>query len=74
MTTAKVFRSGNSQAVRLPKSFRFKGKEVEIFRRGNEIVLREKEKNLRRAFELIMGLPEDMVLPDDDPPQEREWQ
>jgi antitoxin VapB len=74
MTTAKVFRSGNSQAVRLPKSFRFKGKEVEIFRRGNEVVLREKEKNLRRAFELIMGLPEDLAVPDDGPPQEREWQ
>ncbi len=41
MTTAKVFRSGNSQAVRLPKRYRFKGKEVEIFRRGNEVVLRE---------------------------------
>ena len=37
-------RSGNSQAVRLPKEFRFKGKEVEIFRRGDEIVLREAER------------------------------
>jgi antitoxin VapB len=40
----RVFRSGNSQAVRLPKEFRFKGKEVEIFRRGDEIVLREAER------------------------------
>ena len=40
MGTARVFRSGNSQAVRLPKQFRLKGKEVEIFRRGDEIVLR----------------------------------
>jgi antitoxin VapB len=44
MATARVFRSGNSQAVRLPKEFRFKGKEVEIFRRGDEIVLREAER------------------------------
>ena len=50
MTTAKVFRSGNSQAVRLPKRYRFKGKEVEIFRRGNEVVLREKSDNLAHAF------------------------
>ncbi len=40
-TTAKVFQSGNSQAVRMPKEFRFKSKQVEIERRGNEIILRE---------------------------------
>ena len=74
MTTAKVFRSGNSQAVRLPKRYRFKGKEVEIFRRGTEIVLREKSDNLAHAFDLIIGLPDDLELPDrkKDLPQERE--
>ncbi len=39
MTKARVFKSGNSQAVRLPKQFRFDVKEVEIFRRGDEIIL-----------------------------------
>jgi len=39
MASAKVFRSGNSQAVRLPKEFQLDVNEVEIFRRGNEIVL-----------------------------------
>jgi len=63
MDTARVFRSGNSQAVRLPKQFRFKGKEVEIFRRGNEVVLREKETSLARAFELLASLPDDFALP-----------
>jgi len=74
MGTARVFRSGNSQAVRLPKQFRFKSKEVEIFRRGNEVVLREKSNNLAHAFDLIIGLPDDLVLPDrkTDVPQERE--
>jgi antitoxin VapB len=74
MTTAKVFRSGNSQAVRLPKEFRFKAKQVEIFRRGDEVVLREPHVNLSRAFDLILGLPDDLALPDreDDIPQERE--
>jgi antitoxin VapB len=74
MATARVFRSGNSQAVRLPKEFRFRSKEVEIFRRGNEVVLREKGKGLSRAFEILANLPED-VFPDDrgdSPPQERE--
>jgi antitoxin VapB len=63
MGTARVFRSGNSQAVRLPKQFRFEGKEVEIFRRGDEVVLREKYKNLARAFELLASLPDDFDLP-----------
>ena len=40
MAVAKVFKSGNSQAVRLPKEFRLAASEVEIFRRGDEIVLR----------------------------------
>jgi antitoxin VapB len=61
MGTARVCRSGNSQAVRLPKQFRLKSKEVEIFRRGAEIVLREKDGNLARAFELLAGLPDDLA-------------
>jgi len=58
MATAKVFKSGNSQALRLPKAFRLKGPEVEIFRRGGEVVLREKKRGMARAFELLAGLPE----------------
>ena len=73
MGTARVFRSGNSQAVRLPKEFRLKSQEVEIFRRGDEIILREKEGNMVRAFDLLAGLPEDLAPPgrDQDPPQKR---
>ena len=70
MATAKVFQSGNSQAVRLPKQFRLKSDEVEIYRRGDEIVLREKPINLARAFELLCDLPD--VERQDGPPQERE--
>ncbi len=40
MATARVFKSGNSQAVRLPKEFRFDLDAVEVARRGDEIVLR----------------------------------
>jgi antitoxin VapB len=73
MAIARVFKSGNSQAVRLPKQFRVKSKELEISRRGDEIVLREKSKGLRRAYELLASLPADM-FPEgrkDDPPQKR---
>jgi len=37
---AKVFKSGNSQAVRLPKEFRFNVEEVEVSREGDAIILR----------------------------------
>jgi len=73
MGTAKVFRSGNSQAVRLPKEFRLKSKEVDIFRRGNEIVLRERKDNMTRAFDLLASLPDDFSIPgrERDRPQTR---
>jgi antitoxin VapB len=73
MGTARVFRSGNSQAVRLPKEFRLKSKEVEIFRRGDEIVLREKGGAMQRAFEILTSLPDDIEIPDrkKDLPQKR---
>ncbi len=37
--TAKLFTHGRSQAVRLPKEFRFKGKEVRISRIGDRVIL-----------------------------------
>lgn len=40
MTTAKIFQHGGSQAVRLPKAFRFEGGEVIIEKRGDEVVLK----------------------------------
>jgi len=39
MKTARVFRNGQSQAVRLPKEFRFRDDEVYIKRVGNIVVL-----------------------------------
>lgn len=39
MKTAKVFKHGNSQAVRLPKEFRFAGQEVQIKRFGAGVLL-----------------------------------
>jgi antitoxin VapB len=57
----KVFRSGNSQAVRIPRQFRLEAKEVEIFRRGEEIVIRQPSRNLARAFDLLTGLSPDFL-------------
>ena len=61
MKTAKIFKSGNSQAVRLPKEFQFDVSEVEIFRRDDEIVLRKKPQNLARVFELLVEMSPDFM-------------
>ncbi len=50
MAMAKIFRSGNSQAVKLPKEFILDTKEVEIFRRGDEIILRPKRQSWESYF------------------------
>ncbi|SHJ92811.1 antitoxin VapB [Desulfatibacillum alkenivorans DSM 16219] len=39
MSTAKLFKNGNSQAVRLPKEFQFEGEEVLIKKVGRNVVL-----------------------------------
>ena len=74
MSTAKVFKSGNSQAVRLPKEFKFDTKEVEIFRRGDEVVLRARTKTLADALSILTRLSPDFMKDgrDPSPPQERE--
>jgi antitoxin VapB len=45
MQTAKLFWSGRSQAVRLPKEFRFEGDKVRIRRHGASVVLEPLPKN-----------------------------
>jgi antitoxin VapB len=75
MRKTTVFKSGNSQAVRLPKDFQFSVSEVEILRRGDEVVLRQVPGNLAAAFELLASLPEDFMAEgrqDAPPPQPRE--
>jgi antitoxin VapB len=74
MRKARVFKSGNSQAVRLPKQFRFDVKEVEILRRGDEIVLRKQKRKMGRALAILRALPDDFMAEgrQDSPPQTRE--
>ncbi len=43
---AKIFQNGRSQAVRLPKAFRFKGTEVKISKEGNKVILESIERKL----------------------------
>lgn len=45
MMTAKIFKNGRSQAVRLPKEYRFSDDEVILNKIGDVILLMPKEKN-----------------------------
>lgn len=73
MATTRVFRSGNSMAVRLPRGFDLVGPDVEIEKRGDEIILREiKPKSMLDALALFRELPDDMGDREDTPPQARE--
>lgn len=74
MATAKLFQHGGSQAVRLPKEFRFEGTEVEIEKRGNEVVLKARPKpELKTLAEVARFLhenfPEARDFPDREQPQ-----
>jgi antitoxin VapB len=74
MTLARVFQSGNSQAVRLPREFRLDAEQVEIFRQGQDIVLRQLPRNGAAVFDVLSSLPADFMADgrQDTPPQERE--
>ena len=53
MLTAKIFRHGGSQAVRLPKAFRFAGPEVLIEKHGEDVLLKPVPAKKFRSFTAI---------------------
>lgn len=71
MPTAKLFLNGRSQAVRLPKAFRFEGiTEVQIARDGDAIILRPpKRPSIER---LIAALDEFENFPDREQPTQND--
>ncbi len=61
MKTARIFRSGNSQAVRIPKEFQLEGNEVEIVKRGNALVLRPKRKSWAALINSLQKFTDDFM-------------
>ena len=56
---AKIFTSGRSQAVRLPKEYRFKGSEVYIKKERGKVILSEKpQKTWTEIFRDFKGEPD----------------
>ena len=73
-TTAKLFMNGQSQAVRLPKEFRFEGKEVYIQKLGNKIILSDKKQSWDQFFNEDSVFDDDFLSQrDNDKPQERDF-
>jgi antitoxin VapB len=73
VATAKVFKSGNSQAVRLPKELRLDATEVEVFRHGDLLILRPvpSQDTLAGAFDALLGVQYDF-LPEGREPQDHQ--
>ena len=67
MQTAKLFKNGQSQAVRLPKEFRMAGKEVYIKKQGEAIVLLPKEKSWAPLFESLNHFEKDFRIERNQP-------
>jgi len=72
--TAKLFRNGRSQAVRLPAEFRFEGDEVFIRRDAvtGDVVLSRRPQDWEDFFRLAdeLGVPEEFMADRRDPPPE----
>jgi antitoxin VapB len=63
-TTAKLFRTGRSQAVRLPKEFRFEGDEVRIRRFGNGVLLEPKVMDVQEWLRKLDSFRSEPFMPD----------
>lgn len=72
MKTAKLFKNGESQAVRLPKEFRFPGKEVFIRRAGSAVVLFPKTRSWEPLLESLDRFPPDFMQDREQPDEAEE--
>ena len=68
MKRAKLFKNGESQAVRLPKEFRFPGNEVYIKRQGNAVVLIPEEDSWDALIESTKHFTDDFMVDRNQPP------
>ena len=71
MRKAKVFQNGQSQAVRLPKEFRFNSKEVCVKRVGNTVVLIEENSVWDELRKGLSKFSSDFMASRQQPPQQK---
>jgi antitoxin VapB len=61
MKTARIFKSGNSQAVRIPKEFHLEGEKVEIRKHGASLTLRPTRKTWATLIESLTKFTDDFM-------------
>jgi antitoxin VapB len=71
MDTAKLFTNGRSQAVRLPKEYRFEGTEVFIKKIGNTVVLIPTTESWRTLFDSLDSFSDDFMESREQPPEQQ---
>ncbi len=72
--TAKIFMNGRSQAVRLPKEYRFDTDEVYISKQGHNIIISAKKPTWDEFFDSKSSFDDDFLKDrDGTPPQERNF-
>lgn len=71
MKTAKLFKNGQSQAVRLPKEFRMEGDEVYIKKQGEAIVLLPKKRSWEPLFDSLNRFEKDFRIERNQPAEEQ---
>ena len=71
MQEAKLFQNGQSQAVRLPKEFRFSGDSVSIKRVGRAVVLLPHDEPWETLFDALEQFSPDFMENRKQPPLEQ---
>jgi antitoxin VapB len=61
MDTAKIFKNGSSQAVRLPRKLRISGNKIKIIKKGKQVILEPIETTWDQLFESLSEFPEDFL-------------
>ncbi|MBW0435471.1 AbrB/MazE/SpoVT family DNA-binding domain-containing protein [Leptospira yasudae] len=67
MNKAKIFKNGDSQAIRLPKDYRFKGKEVYIRKDGDNVILTPVDDVVDRFWNTVNNFSEDLIIDRNQP-------
>jgi antitoxin VapB len=70
MRVAKLFKNGQSQAVRLPKEFRFEGTQVFIKRVGNAVLLLPEQDSWQVLFDSLGLFSDDFMVSREQPQQQ----
>ena len=70
MDTAKLFQSGNSQAIRLPKAYRLPGKKVYLKRMGEGILILPEDSGWKPFFDSLTKFSPDFMAERNQPPQQ----